>query len=292
MVAQVSTESPLTLISGDAPRVRDVLRLSALQRDLWRHRYLIIELTKAELAARYRASLLGGLWAFINPLLLLAVYTFVFGGILRARWPGVSDQGSGEFSRVLFSGLVVFSFMSECLSRSPVAITAVPNYVKKVVFPLQVLPVTIVASALCQLCIGVVVLLAAGLILDGMIHPTIVLLPVVLLPMLFIGLATSWVIAGVGVFIRDVGLAMGFLVQLLIFLTPIFYPLDAVPEPWRGLLQLNPLATVVLQVRQVMLWGELPDFLVLCSWLAVSAGLALLAYAWFMWAKRGFADAL
>jgi lipopolysaccharide transport system permease protein len=204
----------------------------------------------------------------------------------------IDNSDPVAFALILFVGLLVFSFVSETMSRSCTAVTSVPNYVKKIVFPLQVIPVTVVISALFNLVIGFAILLVAAVALTGHWYASSLLLPVTLAPAILLSLGVGWALASLAVFVRDVSLAVGFLLQILFFLTPIFYPIDAVPDPWRVLLLWNPLATVIQDTRAVLLWGQLPEFGPLLGLIVIGGALALLGYAWFMKTKRTFADVL
>lgn len=257
----------------------------------WRYRSLLLQLIRREVAGRYRGSFLGMLWTFVNPVLMLAVYTFVFSVVFQARWGG----GSGdqfEFALILFAGLIVFNLFSECVSRSPGLILANANYVKKVIFPLEILPWVSLGSALFHASVNLAVLLAFLVVVGHEVPWTVLLLPLVLLPMLLLIMGLSWLLASIGVFVRDIGQFIGMLMTVLMFLSPIFYPISALPESVRGWLFLNPLSFIIEQARDVVIWGKLPDW----SGLALYTGLALPAawagFYWFQKTRKGFADVL
>ena len=258
---------------------------------LWRHWSLIHASAKREILGRYRGSVLGLVWSFFNPLFMLAVFTFVFSAIFQARWGGGSDSKT-EFALLLFAGLLVFNLFAECFTRSPTLVLSNVNYVKKVVFPLEILPVVSLLSALFQAFIGVVVWLIAYMIFFGVPHPTVFLLPLVLLPFCFFLMGLSWALASLGVFLRDVTQIIGVLTTALMFLSPIFYPATAFPEDYRYVLYLNPLTTVVEQTRDVLFWGKTPDFFMLGIYWMVSTSIAWLGFAWFQKTRKGFADVL
>jgi lipopolysaccharide transport system permease protein len=259
-------------------------------RTLWRHRHLIRQLTWREVTGRYRSSALGFTWAFVTPLVTLALYTFIFGIVFKARWPGSQTDSLGEFGLVLFAGLTAFSLFSECVNRAPGLITASPNYVKKVVFPLEILPVSVLGSALFHTGISVLILLVAHQVISGVPVWTAVLLPVVLLPLVCLALGTSWFLASLGVFFRDLGHTVAIVMQVLFFLTPIFYPRQAVPAQFRSILDLNPLAPIVDNVRRVAVQGLLPDWRSLASSVIVGVIVLCLGHVWFAKTKRAFAD--
>lgn len=257
----------------------------------WNNYSLIRVLVEREVSGRYRGSLMGILWSFFNPLLMLAVYTFVFGYIFKSRW---SPQSSSqvEFALVLFTGLIVFNLFAECVNRSPQLILSNVNYVKRVVFPLEILPWVALGSAIFHALVSWSVWLTAYLIFYGLPPATILLLPIVILPLLFFIIGISWWLAALGVYLRDVSQFVGIFVTVLMFLSPIFYPAAALPQALRPYLVLNPLTTVVEQVRDVMFWGKPPDWKILTITLLISLIVAWLGFAWFQKTRKGFADVI
>lgn len=258
---------------------------------LWRSRGLIQASAKREVLGRYRGSTLGLLWSFLNPLFMLTIYTFVFSVVFKARWNAGSDSKT-EFALVLFAGLIVFNLFAECINRAPGLILANPNYVKKVVFPLEILPVVTLLSALFHGLISLGVWLWAYLVFFGPPHATVLYLPLVILPLFFFIMGLSWALASLGVFLRDVSQLIGVMVTVLMFLSPIFYPATALPEDYRHLLYLNPLTPVIEQTRDVLFWGKSPDFTMLGIYWVVSVLIAWLGFAWFQKTRKGFADVL
>jgi lipopolysaccharide transport system permease protein len=258
---------------------------------LWRNRGLIQASAKREVLGRYRGSALGLLWSFFNPLFMLAVYTFVFSEVFKARWNPASESKT-EFALVLFSGLIVFNLFAECINRAPSVILSNPNYVKKVVFPLEILPFVTLLSALYHALMSLGVWLAAYLLLFGIPHASALLLPLILLPFLLFIMGLSWVLASLGVFLRDVSQFIGVVVTTLMFLSPIFYPASALPEGYRQLLYLNPLTPVIEMTRDILYWGKLPDFAMLAIYWLATGVIAWLGFAWFQKTRKGFADVL
>ena len=258
---------------------------------LWRHRQLVWQLTRREVLGRYRGSLLGIAWAVGNPLLMLAVYTLVFGYIFRARW-GEGVDTAGEYALVLFCGLTVFGIFSEVVSRAPSLILANPNYVKKVVFPVDCLPWVLIGAALFHAAASLSVLLIAQLLIRGVLPWTVLWLPVVLLPLVLLAVGAAWLLASLGVYLRDVGHLVNALVTVLLFLSPVFYPAASLPEPLRRLLLLNPLTAVLESARAVLLWGQTPDWPLLLPCLLLGALVAWLGWLWFDRTRAGFADVL
>jgi lipopolysaccharide transport system permease protein len=261
----------------------------AIGASLLRHRAIIAQLTRRDLLLKYRGAYFGIAWAFLYPLLLLAVFSLVFGSIVPARW---GDAGAGQSTVLwLYSGLVVFSFFAEAVSRAPAVVRGYPAFVKKVLFPVETLPVTLVGTAVLHLALNLAILAGATLV-SGSVHATILLAPVVLLPAVLVALGCAWLAAAVGVFIRDLVNIIPILVQGLLFLSPIFYSLDAVPAHLRPFLLANPLTVPIEQLREVLFLGRAPDW---GAWLAVTvAGIAVagVGYAVFQHLREEFADAL
>ncbi len=258
---------------------------------LWRHRGLIHASAKREVLGRYRGSAFGLLWSFFNPLFMLAVYTFVFSEVFKARWNAASDSKT-EFALVLFAGLIVFNLFAECINRAPGLVLANPNYVKKVVFPLEILPFVGLLSALYHALISLGVWVVAYAVFFGVPHASALLLPLVLVPLALFIMGLSWGLASLGVFLRDVSQIMGVVTTVLMFLSPIFYPASALPEAYRHLLYLNPLTPVIEMTRDLLYWGKLPEWLDLSLYWLATGAIAWLGFAWFQKTRKGFADVL
>jgi lipopolysaccharide transport system permease protein len=271
---------------------RSLLNPLALARSLWRQRSLILQFTRREIEGRYRGSYLGILWSLAQPLFMLMVYTIVFGVVFQSRWPQARTQSLSEFALIVFCGLTAFNLLSECVGRAPSLVTSVPNYVKKVVFPLEVLPITVLGAALFHLLVGLAVLIVAQIVLLGTLPWTIILVPLVTLPVVFLSLGTMWLLSSLGVFVRDISQIVGIFITALFFFTPIFYSIEAIPEPIRTFILYNPMAPVVENYRRVLLWGTLPSWSGLLLWLLATGVWMILGYAWFMKTKKAFADVL
>lgn len=275
------------------PHARLPLSPLAMWRSVWLNRQLIARLARRDIVARYRGSLGGLLWTVATPVIMLAVYTFVFSVVFQARWGSEElAQGRTQFAVVLFAGLLVHGLLAETLNAAPALVAANANYVKKVVFPLETLPVIQLCVALFQCLAGVAVLLAAQWLLSGSVPATALLLPLVLLPLALLTLGLAWFVAALGVYVRDVGQVTQVFTTVLLFASPVFFPLSAIPERFRGLMQLNPLAFLITQAREVLVWGRLPDFWGLLACSAGALGVAWLGYAWFQAMRKGFADVL
>jgi len=258
---------------------------------LWRNRSLIKSLARREVIGRYRGSVLGILWSFFNPVFMLLVYTFVFSVVLKARW-NVGSDSKTEFALVLFAGLIIFNLFADCINRAPGLILANVNYVKKVVFPLEILPWVALGSTMFHALISLGVWLIAYLILFGVPHITVLLLPLVILPFLLFVMGLTWALASLGVYLRDVSQFIGVVTTTLMFLSPIFYPISALPEDYRHLLLLNPLTPIIEQAREVLFWGRVPDMTLLLAYLLAASFIAWLGFVWFQKTRRGFADVL
>jgi len=261
-------------------------------RTLIHHRQLIWQMTKREVVGRYRGSFLGLFWSFFNPVFMLIIYTFVFSVIFKAKW-GVSHSDSRtEFAIILFAGLLVFNMFAEVLNRSPNLILENVNYVKKVIFPLEILPVVAIGSALFHAFISLLVLLTFNGLVNHAISETITLFPLVILPLLVLVLGISWILASLGVFLRDVGQTITILTTALMFLSPIFFPPSAIPEDIRGYLAYNPLTLIIEQVRQVAIWSGFPAWYDLGVYLIFSLAVCWVGLFWFQKTRKGFADVL
>lgn len=257
----------------------------------WRNRKLIRTLVRREVVGRYRGSVFGMLWSFFNPVLMLAVYTFVFSVVFRARWSAGSDSKT-EFALVLFAGLLVFNLFSECVNRSPTLILNNQNYVKKVVFPLEILPWVTMGAALFHMTVSFLVWLLFYLLFFGLPQSTLLFFPLILIPLIIMTMGLSWLLASLGVYLRDVAQIVSIVTATLMFLSPIFYPLSSLPEKYQQWLYLNPMTLIIEQVRGSLIWGKLPDFMQLGIYSAIAFTGAWLCFAWFQKTRKGFADVL
>ena len=258
---------------------------------LMRHRDLTLELTRRDILGRYRGANFGLLWSLLGPLMMLAIYTIAFGEILGARWNQVSGD-TAAFGMVLFIGILTHGFFGECLSRSPKMMAENANYVKRVVFPLHVLTWTVALSALFHMAMNLLVFAVLNALFFGGFSPYIVLVPLVVLPLMLMSIAVSWVFASLGVYLRDISQAVPVIVTAMLFLSSAIVPVDALPPKYQRIFHLNPLTFFIDQMREVALWGRPPDWSGLL--MATVAGLAALylAYGWFRFTSRGFADVL
>lgn len=259
---------------------------------LWQNKNLIGQLTRREVVGRYKGSMIGLAWSFLNPLFMLVVYTFVFSVVFKARWGTGVDESKTQFAVILFIGLIAHGLFAEVLNRASTTIISNTNYVKKVVFPLEVLVAINMGSALFHLAASVIVLLVALVIFNGGLHWTTIFLPLVLMPLIILCMGLSWIIASLGVFVRDMGQAINILTTVMLFLSPVFFPITALPEQLRPVIMFNPLTFIIEQARAVTIWGLLPNWQGILIYTVVALLVAWAGYAWFQKTRKGFADVL
>lgn len=269
-----------------------IARLLRFPAPLWRHRELAWQLSRRDVAGRYRGSVLGWGWSFLTPLLMLAVYTFVFSQVFQARWGNLDQLGPLGFAINLFAGLIVFSFFSESVNKASLLVLSNANYVTKVVFPLEILPAVNVASAAFHALASLIVLALFQLLALQQIPWAMLWLPLVWLPLVAGCLALSWLLAALGVYLRDVGQVVGVITQMLMFLSAVFYPLSALPTQWQPWLALNPLVIVIEQTRRVAIGHQPPDPAYLIWGVLLGLLVCEFSFRLFQQARRGFADVL
>lgn len=275
--------SPRNLADADAGPGR-------LAADLWRHRHLLGQLVRRDAIGRYRGNYLGVFWSFLNPLLLLAVFTVVFRLIFKGSFSGRPDEGPGDFALQLFAGLIVFNVLAECISRAPSLLLLHPNYVKKIVFPLELLPVMVVLSSVFHLLVSLVPLLAALVYLHGGVPAGAAWWPLLILPLGALSLGVGWLLSALGVFLRDLGQIAGVLSLVLMYASAIFYSSARVPVEVQPFVRLNPLAFLCEQSREMFVWGTPLDWEGYGWTLLVSTVVMFLGYAVFMRVRHAFAD--
>jgi lipopolysaccharide transport system permease protein len=252
------------------------------------HRYLLGQLIKRDVLLRYRGAMFGVLWIFLSPLLMLAIFAFVFGQIFQARWP---EQTEGmPFWLMLYSGLIVFNIFAETVSRAPTTVRGYPSYVKKIIFPVEILPLVPLGAGLVHAAFNLLIL-AAALAWTGHLSAGLLLFPLLVIPVLLLGIGLAWFLAAWGVFIKDMTQIVPLFVQMLMFLSPVFYPASAVPGFLRPVYALNPLGAVIEATRAAILVQPI-------SWPTWGAALlfgaiaAFLGHSFFRHSRDEFADAL
>ena len=277
------------------PHAAHPTTMAAMLRSLWGNRVLISQMSRREVIGRYKGSVMGLLWSFLNPLFMLVVYTFFFSVVFKSRWtaaPAGTEESKTLFAVLLFVGMIVHSLFAEVLNRAPNLILGNVNYVKKVVFPLEVLPVISMGTALFHSLVSICVLLLVFFINNGYLHWTLVFLPFILLPLVIFTVGLAWILASFGVFVRDVGQSIGLGMTVMLFLSPVFYPVSALPESMRPWMLANPLTFIIEQARAVLIWGQLPNWSGLLLYTLVASFVAWLGYVWFQKTRKGFADVL
>lgn len=264
---------------------------SAIFGSLLNHRELLWELVKRDFIGRYKGSIMGVAWSLLHPILMLVIYTLVFSVAFKARWGG-GEESKVAFALVLFSGMIVHGLFAECLNRAPGIIVSQPNYVTKVVFPLEILPWVALFSALLHFLVSLGLLLIFCIFSGVALKATVVFIPIIMLPLLLMTLGLTWFFASLGVYLRDIAQGMGVVTTVLMFLSPIFYKTSAFPEEYRIFFGLNPLTLPIEQLRDVMLWGNAINW---GSWaISLFAGSAICysGFWWFQKSRKGFADVL
>jgi lipopolysaccharide transport system permease protein len=256
---------------------------------LWCNRDLVRQLVRREFEGRFRGSVLGVLWSVVTPLSLLIVYTFVFSQVFKARW-SVDMSSPASFALVLFSGLIAFNLFSENFNAAPRLVLQHVSYIKKVVFPLEILPWVALLTTMITAVISACLLLAFYVVILGVPPTTVLYVPIVIIPLSLCTLGAAWFLSSIGVFLRDLQHGTAIITTILMFLSPIFYPLSAVPERLRALIFLNPLTPVVEMIRGALFFNTAPDAGVLAGSILVSWFVAAAGYWWFMRTKKGFAD--
>ena len=272
--------------------LRLAISLPSLLRTLVHNHELIYEMTRRDVIGRYKGSMLGLIWAIANPILLLITYTFVFSVVFHARWGSEDPKSTSQFASLLFIGMIIHNLFSETLMRAPSLIVANTNYVKKIVFPLEILPVVVLGTSLFHAMISLTILVISLLALTGTVSWTILYLPVVLFPLILLSLGFAWMLASLGVFLRDVSQPIGLAMTALLFFSPVFYPATALPEHLRPWLMINPLTFIIEQARAVIFFGRAPQVYGLLLYAICSVIIAWLGYVWFQKTRKGFANVL
>jgi lipopolysaccharide transport system permease protein len=264
---------------------------SEMFRTFFQNRALIFSLLERQIHGRYRGSFMDSSWPFLNPLIMLGIYTFIFSVIFKTRWSLGSDSKI-EFALVLYLGLIIFNIFSECINSATTLVLLNANYVKRVIFPLEILPIVSIGSALFYAFISLAVWILVYIAAIGLPHITIIFFPVVIFPFILFTLGVSWFFAAVGVYVRDIGQVVYILTSALMFLSPVFYPIDSIPASYQFLFRLNPLTPVIEQMRNIFMWGMWPSWKFQALWIFVSFVIAWLGFAIFQKLRKGFADVI
>ncbi|MEI2263853.1 ABC transporter permease [Erwinia sp. CGal63] len=274
------------------PHLKQRISIRAMLGSILRHKQLIFQMTKREVIGRYKGSSMGLAWSFLNPLFMLAVYTFVFSVAFKARWSVGGDESKTQFALILFVGMIVHGLFAEVVNKAPTIILGNINYVKKVVYPLETLSVISLLSAIFHSVISLIVLMLAFVTFNGYLHWTSIFLPAVFLPLIVFCLGLSWILSSLGVYIRDVGQTTMIITTIMMFLSPVFFPVTAIPEKFRIWIMLNPLTFIIEQAREVLIWGHVPNWKGLLIYTGCASVIAWLGFAFFQKTRKGFADVL
>lgn len=275
------------------PHAAQQTSLIFLIKSLRHNRQLILQMIKREVASRYKGSMLGLAWSLFIPIFMMIVYTFVFSVIFKSRWGTSGEQESkAQFALVLFVGMIVQGIFSEALIRAPTLILGNVNYVKKVIFPLEILPIISMGTILFHSIISLGVLLGALVLFNGKIYWTVIFIPAIITPLIILSIGLTWILSSLGVFVRDVGQTIGIIMTIVMFLSPVFYPVTALPvelQPW---LMINPLTFAIEQMREVIIWGNKPNWIGLMTYTTISTAIAWIGFIWFQKTRKGFSDVL
>ena len=268
------------------------LNFSEIFLSIYRHKHLVFTLSRREIAARYRGSTLGLAWSFLTPLIMLIIYTFIFSVVFHAKWGTQASESKMDFAIILFVGLIVHALFAECINSAPGLIISNVSYVKRVVFPLEILPVISLISAVFNCMVSMCILFLAYLFAHGTLHLTSFWFPVVLLPMITGTLGVAWIFAALGVFLRDIGQTVGIITSVMLFMSPVFFSVSALPPAFQKLIYLNPLSFIIEEMRAVIIWGHPPDLTGLLIYSAASIFVLWIGFCCFQKTRKGFADVL
>ena len=263
----------------------------SLARSTWKNRELIVQLTRKDVVGRYKGSLFGLAWSFMSPLFMLGIYTLFFTEVFHARWGGMGNS-KGAYATALFAGLIIQTVFAESIARGSQLVTDNANYVTKVIFPLEILPWVSTFTALYHALASLVVLALFSLVFTGHIAWTFLLFPVVLLPLILISTAAGWLLASLGVYVRDVGQMTSLIVLALLYTAPVFFPLENMKPSIQAVMRFNPLTLLIVEARKVLLWGQWPDWSALAVYTCIALVACWLCYAWFQRTRAGFIDVL
>lgn len=266
--------------------------LTTLFKTLWRSRQLIALMTRREAMARYKGSIFGIAWSLVTPILMMIVYTFVFSVVFKSKWEGGGSNSKTQFAVLLFTGMIVHGLFAEIFNKAPGIILGNVNYVKRVVFPIEILSIISAGSALFSAFINVLVLSSAFYIFNGYIPWTAPLVVLVLGPLVIGCIGMSWILSAAGVFLRDISQSVGIFTTIMTFISPVFFPVSAIPAQFQAIVKLNPLTFIIEQSRNVLIWGVAPDWTVLGTYYLGAILLSATGYIWFQKARKGFADVL
>jgi lipopolysaccharide transport system permease protein len=286
----MESQTPRVLHQSTAESGWATLSPKSMLTSVYTNRQLILRMARRELEGRFKGSRLGILWVILQPLLMLAVYTFAFGVVLQARWGQDSSGSPWEYALFLFTGLLVFNVFAEVVGRAPALMLENTSYIKNMVFPTEILPVVALLVALFNFAVGFVVLIVLYLVQRGLPPLTSLFIVLPLLPLGLFTLGLAWFFSALGVYVRDLRQLVAILIPALMFLSPLFYPVSILPETVRPFIMLNPLAPIIESMRDLVFFGRMPEWRSYLIGVAGSAFIAWLGFIWFVKTRRGFAD--
>lgn len=259
---------------------------------IYRYKHLILTLSRREIAARYRGSSLGLAWSFLTPLIMLIIYTFIFSVVFQAKWGTGPSESRMDFAIILFVGLIVHALFAECINAAPGLVISNVVYVKRVVFPLEILPIVSLISAVFHCMVSMCILFCACFLAHGMMPLTALWFPLILLPLIVGTLGIAWIFAALGVFLRDLGQTVGIITSIMLFMSPVFFSVSVLPHSFQRWIYLNPLTFIIEEMRAAVLWGNHPDLTGLLLYSLVSLIVLWGGFCCFQKIKKGFADVL
>lgn len=274
------------------PNMESPTSIKSLIGSLISNRGLVSQIVRQQIVGKYRGSYIGILWPLLNPIFMLVVYTFVFSIVLKVRWSGDISESKLQFAFILFTGMLLHGLFAEVINKAPSLILLNANYVKKVIFPLEILALTNFLEGLFNFSVGMLVLLIGMIVFHDQITWTIIFLPIILIPYFMLLLGLIWFIASLGVFVRDIAQGINVLTTVLLFLSPIFYSKNALPPEFQWLMNINPLTFIIEQSRDVLIWGKLPNWQGLGVYSLLSGLTMWIGYYWFQKTRKGFADVI
>ena len=274
------------------PNMESPTSIKSLIGSLISNRGLVSQIVRQQIVGKYRGSYIGILWPLLNPIFMLVVYTFVFSIVLKVRWSGDISESKLQFAFILFTGMLIHGLFAEVINKAPSLILLNANYVKKVIFPLEILALTNFLEGLFNFSVGMLVLLIGMIVFHDQITWTIIFLPIILIPYFMLLLGLIWFIASLGLFVRDIAQGINVLTTVLLFLSPIFYSKNALPPEFQWLMNINPLTFIIEQSRDVLIWGKLPNWQGLGVYSLLSGLTMWIGYYWFQKTRKGFADVI
>lgn len=259
---------------------------------IWRSRQLIALMTKREAMSKYKGSVFGVAWSLVTPMLMMVVYTFVFSVVFKSKWGAGSTDSKTQFAVLLFTGMIIHGLFAEIFNKAPGIILNNANYVKRVVFPIEILSIISAGSALFSAFVNVIVLMGAFFIFNGYIPWTMPLVILILGPLVIGCVGMSWILSALGVFLRDISQSVGIFTTIMTFVSPVFFPVSAIPADFQAIVRLNPLTFIIEQARDVLIWGKTPEWSTLALYYFGAALTFFVGFVWFQKTRKGFSDVL